>query len=133
MSSKETDNTTKKKNFLEWSVFGLSLLIVLFVIGTLVHQALTVGDEPARLSVTPGDPLVGHGQIRLPLRLENHGDLPAIAVQVEVTGTLAGKELTSSAHFDYIPHRATRAGWVSFPGDRIPADLSARVLGYAEP
>jgi uncharacterized protein (TIGR02588 family) len=76
---------------------------------------------------------MGYGQIRLPLRLENHGDLPAIAVQVEVTGTLAGEELTSSAQFDYIPHRETRAGWVSFPGDRIPADLSARVLGYAEP
>jgi len=133
MNPNDKSDSPKKKNPLEWAVFGLSLVILCGVIGALIHEALTLGDDPALLSVEMGNPLVSHGQVRLPLHLGNAGDLPAIAVEVEVTGNVEGEEFTSSAQFDYIPHRATRTGWVSFPGETIPADLSARVLGYADP
>jgi len=121
-----------RKNALEWSVFGLSLAIVAGVIGMLIYQALTVGEEPARLTVEMGEPLASHRQIRLPLRVINEGDLPAIRVEVEVTGMLEGKETASTVTFDYIAHRTQREGWVSFPGEVVPAALEARVLGYTD-
>lgn len=133
MSSPDTSTPSPKKNLLEWSIFGLSLAILTGVIGTLVHQALTLSDEPARLALELGVPLVSHGQTRIPIRITNEGDLPAIEVQIEVKGTLAGEALTSSVQFDYVPHRATRSGWVSFPGEVIPSDLHPRVQGYADP
>lgn len=129
----ETSAPPKKKNILEWIVFGLSLAILIGVIGVLVYQAVHVRDDPPLLSVTMEDPVRGHGQVRIPLLLFNKGDRPAIEVQVEVSGTIDGEKITSSVHFDYIPRHAKRAGWVTFPGELVPPDVSARVPGYADP
>lgn len=133
MTSTNDPASTPEKNLLEWSVFGLSLAIVAGVIGTLVYQGLTVGDEPARIVCELGTPLVSHDQVRIPIRVKNHGDLPAIKVQVEVEGTFGDETLTSSVGFDYVPMRTTRSGWVSFPGELMPSDLRPRILGYTDP
>ena len=133
MNPDETSAPPKKKNLLEWIVFGLSLAILIGVIGMLIYQALDVGDDPPLLSVTMEDPVRGHGQLRIPLLLSNKGDRPAIEVQIEVSGTIDGEKITSSVHFDYVPRHAKRAGWVTFPGEVLPTDVSARVLGYADP
>lgn len=122
-----------KKNPLEWSIFGLSLAILAGVVGTLVYQALTVGDEPARLVLELGTPLASHDQVRIPIRVTNEGDHPAIDVRIEVRGTVAGETLRSVVPFDYVSSRSTRSGWVGFPGETIPSELHPRVLGYTDP
>lgn len=133
MSSPPEPKSRHQKNALEWTVFGFSLALLAGVIATLIHQALTVGDEPARLSVQMGEPLLSHGHVRLPLTVTNEGDLPAISVEIEVTGIIKGEEETSTVTFDYVPHSARRHGWVIFPGEVTPSGLSARVLGYTDP
>lgn len=133
MTFKHASASSHKKNVLEWSIFGLSLVLLAAVLAALAHQALTIGEEPARLSITLGTPVVGHGQVRIPLKVSNDGDSPAVAVAIEVTGMLDGAREASPLTFDYIPRHAHRAGWVSFPNEVIPSALSARVLGYADP
>ena len=133
MSSSPEPKSDHQKNALEWTVFGLSLALLAGVIGTLIHQAFTVGDEPARLTLQMGEPLLSHGNVRLPVSVTNEGDLPAISVEIEVTGIVKDEEETSTVSFDYVPHRARRHGWVIFPGEVTPSGLSARVLGYTDP
>jgi len=129
----QNSDTPAKKNALEWTVFSLSLLLVLGVITSLIWQALSTGDQPARLIVTMGKPLVTREQVRIPLKVANLGDEAANTVEVEVSGELDGKEITSSLGLEYVPHRAERSGWVSFPGNQLPSGLSARVVGYEQP
>lgn len=99
----------------------------------LVHQSVTVGEEPAHLIIELGTPLVSTDQVRIPVSIINQGDKPAIAVVVEIHGTYGGNAQSSSLEVDHVPHRSRREGWVSFPGKSVPADLSARVLGYLDP
>jgi uncharacterized protein (TIGR02588 family) len=130
--SKKTETTPKKKNRLEWAVFGLSTLLLLGVIGVLVHQAVTVGEEPAHLVVRLGEPLTSSDQVRVPVTVVNTGDEPALAVRVEIGGTLSGVEHSSSLSIDHVPHRSNASGWVSFPGSVIPGNLTAHVVGYMD-
>lgn len=131
--SSKTQSVPKTKNRLEWTVFCLSATLLVGVIGVLVHQAVTVGEEPAHLVVQMGDPLTSIDQVRVPVTVINTGDVPALSVRVEIGGTLAGVACSSSLTIDHVPHRSEAKGWVSFPGSVIPGNLSARVLGYMDP
>ena len=126
-------DTHAKKNALEWTVFSLSLLLVIGIITSLIWQALSTGDQPARLIVTMGKPLISREQVRIPLKVANLGDEAANTVDVEVSGELDSEKITSSLSLEYVPHRAERNGWVSFPGNHLPSGLSARVVGYEQP
>lgn len=132
MSKTTPSPKSKKKNRFEWTVFGLSAALLVGVFSVLIHQSLAVGDEPAYLLVRLGAPLVSSDQVRVPVSIINVGDNPATAVVVEISGTLAGIAQSSSMEIDYVPHRSRRKGWVSFPGEAVPADLSARILGYLD-
>lgn len=131
--SPKTKTAPKKKNRLEWTVFGLSAVLLIGVIGVLVHQAVTVGEEPAHLHVRLGDPITSSDQVRVPVTVVNTGDEPALSVKVEIGGTLAGVTQSTSLNIDHVPHRSEANGWVSFPGSVIPGNLSARVIGYMDP
>ncbi|NLT71106.1 MAG: hypothetical protein GXX91_10490 [Verrucomicrobiaceae bacterium] len=133
MSPTDTPPDPPKKNPLEWTIFGLSLAILAGVLGILAHEALTGGDEPARLVLELGTPLADHDPIRIPIRVTNEGDHPAIDVRIEVRGTADGETLRSEVSFDYVSARSTRAGWVGFPGETIPSALRPRVVGYTDP
>ncbi len=133
MNATDTPPDPPKKNPLEWSIFGLSLAILAGVLGILVHQALTVGNEPARLVLELGTPLADNDPIRIPIRVTNEGDHPAIDVQIEVRGNVGGETLRSEVAFDYVSARSTRSGWVGFPGGTIPSALRPRVIGYTDP
>ncbi len=133
MSKSPALPTSKNKNWLEWTVFVLGAACLTGVIAVLVHQSVTTGEEPARLLVRMGTPLVGSDQVRIPVWVVNEGDEPAVAVVIEIDGTSAGSVQSSSLHFDYVPHRSHREGWISFPGEEVPANLSARVLSYTGP
>jgi len=131
---KPSDSTKQErgKNGLEWAVFGLSSLLVAGVLATLIHAALTVGSDPARLEITLGEPLVSAEQIRVPVKVFNHGDVAASSIEIEVTGEIASGPQISGVTVNFIPKRASRSAWVSFSGGEIPRGLSARILGYED-
>lgn len=132
MNSNE-DRETKKKNALEWTVFGGSLVILLGVVTILIHQAVTLGNDPALLVVQTGTPLSNLEQTRVPVNVSNEGDLPAISAEIEVRCKMAGEEQVSSIQFDFISSHSRRDGWVSFTGAGNLTELKTRVIGYVDP
>lgn len=123
-----------EKNWLEWSVFGVGLVLVAATLAYLVYDGATLGDAPPAVEVRLGTPQAGKHNFLVPLVVTNHGDKTAEGVLVEVTLESEGaapeqSELT----FAFLPRRASREGYVTFQTDPRAARLRARVLGYEEP
>jgi len=121
-----------KKNALEWTVFGVSVVLITTVLGVLVHEQVTTGDRPAALAIALGEPVASTEGYAVPIEVRNDGDRTAEDVHVEVT--LSGSPLeVSDITVPYVPYRSHRRAWVQFTRDPAGARLTARVLGYREP
>ena len=130
-TSEKKEQASAGKNALEWTVFGLSTILVLTVIVVLALDALDWKDGPARLEAKLGSPLRENGTVVVPVGVTNHGDIAAVDVQLEVEGGEGTKP--ASMTLDFVPRGATRGGHVVFPGGQNPAELEVRILGYQEP
>ena len=49
-------NKKIKKNWLEWTVFGISVALILLVIGFLIFESATMGDALPDIQVQTGTP-----------------------------------------------------------------------------
>lgn len=93
-----------KKNILEWSVFGLGLLLVAGLIGYLGFLAFSGGHDLPELRVGLGKPERLKQGYRTKLTVENVGDETAIGVKVA-----SGED---EIDFDYVPRHSTREGYL---------------------
>ena len=121
------------KNFLEWTVFGLSGVIVLGVLGSLSYAALRVNGRPAMLRAVIDLPSVENGWVRVPVSVTNSGHRVAANVQVQVSAGSGGDKREGGFTIDFVPREGTHKGSVSFEGTELPQDLKCEVLGYSEP
>ncbi|MGI8995287.1 MAG: hypothetical protein ACR2GW_01295 [Pyrinomonadaceae bacterium] len=123
-----------EKNWLEWSVFGVSLVLVLGTLAYLVYAAVTLGDQPPLIEIQLGAPEQRAGEFAVPVTVVNRGDQPAEGIQFAVTLESGGAEIERGEFsVPFLPRGATREGWVSFRTDPRTAQLKARVLGYESP
>jgi uncharacterized protein (TIGR02588 family) len=125
-----------KKNWLEWAVFGVSLLLVAGTLGLLVYDALSMAKAPPDIEVRLGAPEQRGQAFVVPVAVTNRGDQTAEGVQIEVTLEGAGGGAESERGeftIAFVPRRATREGWVAFRTDPRGARLTPRVLGYEKP
>ena len=124
-----------EKNWVEWAVFALSLVLVAGTLTYLAYDGVTVGSEPPILEVRTGAPFERQGNFIVPVSVTNLGDLTAEGVHIEVALENGGEEV-ERADFDvaFLPRRATREGWVTFQTDpRAAQKINARALGYEKP
>lgn len=121
------------KNLLEWTVFAISSVLVLGILACLTLAAFTVKEEPARLRVETGKPVVENGWLRIPVSVSNDGDRVAANVDLQVTIGSGDSRREAGFSVDFIPRGATRTGAVSFKGTELPDNLECGVLGYEEP
>ncbi|MES2920921.1 MAG: hypothetical protein V4819_05220 [Verrucomicrobiota bacterium] len=125
------DPTTK--NLLEWTVFGISSVIVLTILVLLTMAAITVKEGSARLRAETGKPLVENGWLRIPITVANDGERVAANVEVQVCIGSGAERREAGFSIDFVPRGATRNGSVSFKGTELPQNLECEVLGYEEP
>ena len=122
------------KNWLEWTVFGISAVLVLGTLAFLLRDALTVRNPP-NVVVELGEPMPGASGHRLPLHIINRGGETAEDVQVEVvmeSGT--GEKETAAVAIAFLPRGSSRRAWVTFREDpRSAKKIEARALGYEVP
>ena len=123
-----------KKNWLEWFVFAVGLLLVSGTLGYLIYVGATMGHEPPSLEVRLGEPEKRESNFVVPVTVTNHGDETAAGVRIEVVLDSGGDEQTRG-QFDlpFLPRHATRKGFVAFEQDPRSGQLKARVLGYEKP
>lgn len=124
----------------EWITFGVSLVIVLVFLGTLVTQALLTGREPARILLKPqlAEVSVVEGQYYLPVQIQNEGDQAAsdvwIGIVLEYTDdTEAPRRDTALVHIDFLPGHGSDDGIAVFESDPRRGEVSTGGIGYLKP
>lgn len=126
-----------EKNWVEWLVFGVGLVLVASALAYLIYDGATAGDKPAdvEVMVRPGEARAGAHGFRVPVTVINHGDRTAEGVVVEVTLEGGGAAEPERGEFTlaFLPRRGRREGWVTFRADPRAGRLTARALGYEEP
>ena len=131
-----------QKNWVEWTVFAVGLVLVLFALGYLAYEGATMGSEPPSVEVRLGTPAQGAHNFIVPVTVTNHGDETAEGIAVEVSlenaggggGGAGGAEpVRGELTIPFLPRRATREGFVTFQQDPRGAQLKARILGYEKP
>ena len=124
----------QKKNWLEWAVFAVSLVLVLGTLSYLVYSGATGGKAPASIEVRLGEPERRAGHFAVPVTVKNNGDQTAEGVHVRVALEQGGREQEyGELVIAFLPRKAEREGWVTFEHDPRAGDLKARVLGYEKP
>ncbi len=125
------------KNWLEWTVFAVGLLLLLGTVGYLAGQALTRGRAPAALSVSLGEPRA-HLEATpphyvVPVTVRNDGARTAAEVDIEVRMTHGDADERRELTFDFVPRGSSRSGAVAFEVEPDPGSLAARVLTFLDP
>jgi len=123
-----------QKNWLEWIVFAVGLILVSYTLGHLIFAGASMGREPPSIEVRLGSSERRQFNFVVPVKVINHGDETAAGVRIEVVMEAGGEE-KERAELDvaFLPRHATREGWVTFEQDPRTAQLKARVLGYQKP
>jgi uncharacterized protein (TIGR02588 family) len=122
-----------KKNRLEWTVFGISLALILAVAGLLVYQEITGGDSPASLVARADAPQATAGGFAVPIDVRNIGDTSAEEVRIEAALTWTGGTERGEVVVPLVPYRSKRRAWIAFSHDPRDGEITVRVLGYREP
>ncbi|HEV7239473.1 MAG TPA: hypothetical protein VGQ36_09550 [Thermoanaerobaculia bacterium] len=123
-----------QKNWLEWSVFAISLCIVLASLGYLGISAMREKNTPPDLRIFAGAPSESAGVHRVPLLIRNAGDSTAASVRIEVL-LRRGDEVVESAELDlpFVPRKSEREGWVTFRQDPRCCSVVTRAVSYESP
>ncbi len=125
-----------QKNWLEWVVFAISLVLVIITLGYLVYDGATFSETPPNIELELGKAQAqAADRFIVPVNAINRGDTTAEGVQIEVTLNSGGKE-QENAQFEiaFLPRHSTREGWVTFTTDpRTVEQIKARVLGLEKP
>lgn len=125
-----------QKNWLEWVVFAISLVLVITTLGYLVYDGATFSNTPPNIELKLGKAQAqAENRYIVPVNATNRGDTTAEGVQIEVTLNSGGKE-QENAQFEiaFLPRHSTGEGWVTFTTDPRTVDkIEARVLGWEKP
>lgn len=124
-----------EKNVLEWSVFGVSLALLLALLGVLLFEALVDDEETPELTVEFGPLTSGNGQPALPVLLRNGGNRTVQELEIEVMlhALAGGAEESVRLRFPYVPKNSALRGWVHFRRDPAQAEFRARIVSYTMP
>lgn len=122
-----------KKNWLEWVVFAVGLVLVLSVLGYLIYSGASMGDQPPEIEVRLGTPEQRQFNFIVPVTVVNHGDETAASLRIEVVMEGNGEQARGELDIPFLPRHAKREGWVTFDQDPRTSKLKARVLGYQKP
>lgn len=122
-----------EKNALEWTVFGVGLLLLMAMLGYLVREALTTGSRPPELVVSLGVPRAMTEGFQVPVTVVNRGDRVAEAVTVTITLAAKAEREEAVLSIAFLPHQSRREGWVTFRGDPKDGSLQVGPVAYASP
>ena len=120
----------------EWVTLGISSAILLAVVGTLVYQQLSGGDDPAVIEAAARLEAVrvAGGAYYLPIEIDNRGGVTAQDVRVVVSiGSGQAERESSELLIDFLAGGATASGTAVFRRDPRQYPLEIDVVSYLEP
>lgn len=134
-NKQQNNKAADQKNWLEWLVFGISLLLLLSVLGYLVYQVINYKPQDPEIyakGVPDPSELAPH---RYKVTIHNKGGTTAEEVVVEFTLYKDGESAEESdLTIPFSPKDSERTGWVIFRTDPVAADsVVARIVSYKKP
>lgn len=123
-----------EKNAVEWSVFAVSAIVVVAIVGYLVSAALREKNAPPDLHITTGEAVATRAGHRLQVAVKNTGDTSAEQVRIEIALRRADEEVeTAELDIVYVPRKSERIGFVTFRNDPRCCEVTARAMSYDAP
>ncbi|PRY03388.1 uncharacterized protein (TIGR02588 family) [Pontibacter ummariensis] len=131
----ESDKEKDKKNAFEWTVFWLSLLLVLTVLGYLGYKVYTYVPTTPNLRVEHRPAPIENTAYRYQVDLYNVSSETAEEAMIQVVLMKDGKEWEKAAlTFPFAPQHSKREGWVIFQNNPAKADsVVSNVVSYKQP
>jgi uncharacterized protein (TIGR02588 family) len=129
----EPNNTGKaqlEKNWLEWSVLGISLLLVVGIVGYLLFLEFTPANKAFRYEISFEKPEEINGRYLVPLRIDNNSNKSVQDVSVEISSG-GNKSETADLQLDYLPRHSYRDATVIF--DKKPTQLEGHINSFNIP
>jgi uncharacterized protein (TIGR02588 family) len=122
------------KNWLEWAVFAVGMILVLATLGFLVRESLVASGGTAEVVVRLGSPKPSAGGFMVPVEVENAGQGTAEDVKVTVVLETSGAE-PEEAELDiaFLPRDSRRNGWVTFRNDPGRGSLRLGPITFEDP
>jgi uncharacterized protein (TIGR02588 family) len=125
-----------RKNWLEWTVFGMGVVLIVATVGYLGLQTARPAVKEPMLSVTFGRPAPGPVGYAVPVEIRNASAGPAEDVTIETAlemqaGGLAAE--TARITVGYIPGYGRRTARLEFRRDPREGTLAVRSMSYAVP
>lgn len=138
MNNKETQNGRKEKdikNWFEWTVFGLSLVLVLAILGYLGYKVYHHSETPPEIVAQVWPAPSSYTPNRYQVQVENKGGSSAEEVRVEVSIRRGGQELEKAElQIAFVPQESKREGWVVFEQAASQSDsVVARIISFEKP
>jgi uncharacterized protein (TIGR02588 family) len=123
-----------EKNWLEWVVFAIGLVLVLATLGFLVRQSIVAEGGPPEVVARLGEPRPSQGGYLVPVEVANRGQTTAEDVLVPIVLDLPdGKSEAAELTIAFLPRGSMREGWVSFRRDPRHGTLSLGAIGFEVP
>ncbi len=127
--------TRLEKNWLEWTVFALSAVLVSGILAYLFFDMATVTRTAPHIVVSLGASKTQQNHYLIPLIVRNHGVQTAQQIEIHVSLQKGGKEQEQArVLIDFLARGSSRNAWVGFKSDPYLADkIVARVISYQTP
>ena len=124
-----------KKNALEWTVFGVSAVIIAATVALLVHDAITSkGKSRPDLRVTTGEITPRSGGYAVSVVVANVGDATAEQALIQIA-LRSGEEVVETAELiiAFVPRKSQREASVVFRRDPACCKVVAHTIAYETP
>ncbi len=135
VNSKKSNKEAFKKNKLEWSVFALSSLLLLCLVGYLSYETFTHKVTPPDLHIKYTRDTANHNSYSYNIYLENRGGETAEDVFIEAYLLKKDSVLDrSELQIAFSPKKSKREGWINFKTTSTEADsIQIKVVSYKLP
>lgn len=118
-----------EKNWLEWTVFGFSLVLVLGLVGYLVYLEVTPSSKDFQYEIGFEKPQEIHGRYLVPVKIDNKSNKSVQDVAIEISS--GGDKETADLQLDYLPRHSHREATVFFR--EKPTQLEGHINSFNIP
>ncbi|MEX2336654.1 MAG: hypothetical protein WD555_05230 [Fulvivirga sp.] len=134
-NDEKEEGNNGKKNILEWTIFGISLLLVIAVLCFLVYKTVTHQSSPPDVLVTFTPSPSENTPYRYHLTIQNIGGETAEDVLIELVLRERGQAIEKSeVQLPFVPQGSKIESWVNFINDPALADsVLAKVVSFKRP
>lgn len=129
-ASKEAPNGEAR---LEWILAAASAVIVLFLMGVIIYDAVSARGSTPDIRLAAGDTYAMGESLGMDVTVTNAGSAPVSALEIEAAFGADGNRTTSVVTIDYLGSGSETKIGFGVPEGVVQDEITLRVVGYSYP